>query len=92
MGALLRVIIKTAIQLLAGVGVGAILDKVAADKLPGYPKGSPIHLEPVLDPEGNPTGETQFSLRKVLYFLGAGIIGVFLIRFIAKKMNITILK
>jgi hypothetical protein len=39
MGALLGSIIRVALQVLAGVGIGHFADKLAADKLPAYPAG-----------------------------------------------------
>lgn len=79
MGAILAQIAKIAIQLLAGVGIGAAMDKVAADKLPSYPKEG---ISPANDASGN------FHLPKLVYLVIAGIIGTLLLRFIGKKLRI----
>jgi uncharacterized membrane protein len=79
MGTLIVKIIQVILQLLAGVGIGAAMDKVAADKLPQYPAGG---VTPIYDQEGN------FSIPKIGYFLLAGLIGVLAWRFIARKLKI----
>ena len=83
MGALIGVIIRTALGLLAGVGVGAVMDKVAADKLPGYPAdGIAIHKDS--------TG--GLNIPRIVWFIIAGVIAAIALKFIGRKFNITILK
>lgn len=79
MGAILARFIPVLLNLLAGVGIGAAMDKIAADKLPEYPKGG---INPATDDNGN------FSIYKLLYFVIAGLIGAFVWKFIAKKLKI----
>ena len=80
MGTLISKIIPVVLQLLAGVGIGAAMDKVAADKLPAYPKEG---VNPVSD--GTAGG---INLPKLGYFILAGVIGTLVFRFIAKKFRI----
>lgn len=79
MGALLGKLFPILLQLLAGVGFGAAMDKVAADKLPAYPSGG---VSPVNDNDG------KLSIPKLAYFLVAGVIGAFIWRIIARKLKI----
>jgi hypothetical protein len=83
MSALLGVIIRTALGLLAGVGVGAVMDKVAADKLPAYPAGG---LGFGKDEAGG------LHIPKIIYIVIAGVLAAVVLKFIGKKLNITILK
>jgi hypothetical protein len=79
------VIIRLLIPLLAGLGAGSILDKVAGDKLPYYPKEGAV--SPVTkDSTGN------FSVIKILWFVGITVAGTILVKFIGRKLNIKILK
>jgi hypothetical protein len=78
MGALVGKIIAVALQLLAGVGVGAVMDKVAADKLPGYPAGG---VSPHQD-------GGELNIPKIIYFLIAGVIGALAWNFISRKLKI----
>jgi len=82
MSPLFRAIVKTLITLFAGVGTGAVLDKVAADKLPSYESGT-TDLVP---------GKSGFKPMKLLYLAAAFIVGGILVYFIGKKMKIKILK
>jgi len=82
MGALIGSFIRTLVQVLAGVGVGKFLDKVASDKVPGY---EPI--EPGLAP-----WESGFKPMKLIFLVISFVIGGLVIAFIAKKLNIRILK
>ena len=75
------VIARIALQVLAGLGIGKVLDKVAADKLPSYkPSG-------VLDDEAG-----RIDVPKVAWFLVTMIAGAMLAKFIGKKFNIKLLK
>jgi hypothetical protein len=76
---MLSIIIRTAIQLLAGVGIGAALDKFAADKLPSYPAGG---VSPATDTEG------KLNIPKLGYFILAGVIGTILFTFLSKKLKL----
>lgn len=71
-------IVKVALQLLAGVGIGAVMDKVAADKLPSYPAGG-------VTPKDE-AGKIHFT--KIIYWLVAGVIGALAWNVIAKKFKI----
>lgn len=79
MGALLTKIVPLIVQLLAGIGVSGIMDKVAADKLPSYPKEG---ISPATDQDG------KINIPKIAYLILAGVIGTFVFRFIAKKFRI----
>ncbi len=82
MSVLIKLIIQTALSIFAGVGVGKLVDKVAADKVPNY--------EPVMtDLVPGTTGFKPMKLVLTILFLAAG---GFLVAFIAKKANIKILK
>jgi hypothetical protein len=70
-------IIKTLITVFSGLGIGKLLDKFAADKVPEYP------------PEGVVSG---LSLKKMIFFAIAAVVGTILVKFLGKKLNIKILK
>lgn len=70
------VILRALVPILAGLGVGKILDKTAADKLPQYPEG------------GISSG---FETKKIIWFAVATVIGTMLIKFISRKTRIKIL-
>ena len=72
-----NVILRALIPILAGVGVGNLADKVAADKLPSYP------------PEGVSSG---FSVNKIVWFAISAIVGTLVAKFIGKQFNIKFLK
>lgn len=75
------VIARIALQVLAGLGIGKILDKTAADKIPAYqPAG-------VLEDE---TG--KLNIPKIAWFVVAMVAGAMLTKFIGKKLNIKLLK
>jgi len=78
MGALLTRIVPVILQLFAGVGIGAAMDKFAADKLPSYPAEG-------INPAGD--GKGGFSIPKLVYIILAGVIGTLVFRFIAKKLR-----
>jgi hypothetical protein len=82
MGALVGTIIKTLLQVLAGVGVGKFLDKTVADKVPGY---EPI--EPGLAP-----WEPGFKPMKLVFLVISFVLGGIVLAFIAKKLHLRILK
>ena len=74
--------VKIALQLLAGIGIGGLVDKVAADKLPSY--------EPV---SGDVTpGTVGFKPAKLLYMVLIFAGGAMLLQFIGKKLNIKLFK
>jgi hypothetical protein len=75
----MTLIIEILIKLFAGIGIGAMVDKVAADKLPAYPKSG---INPATDDNGN------FSMPKLLYFLAAGVIGALVWKFVSRKLKI----
>lgn len=76
-------IVKILVTVLSGVGVGAVLDKVAADKLPAYPQDGVTPKDPA-------TGGLHIS--KILWFVAAAVVGTLVAKFIGKKLNIKILK
>lgn len=82
MGALLGNLIKIALQVLAGVGIGSVLDKVAADKVPNY--------QPVA--EDLTPGKPGFKPMKLVFTIVAIAIGATVLLFIGKKMRIKLLK
>ena len=79
MGAILRLVIT----LMAGLGAGAVLDKVAADKVPNY---TPALSQGMKDEAGN------FSPMKIMWFIAAAVVGTMIVKWIGKKFNIKILK
>ena len=83
MGALIPTIIKIAIQLLAGIGIGSVIDKVAADKVPGYVNIAPDDMVP---------WKPGFKPIKLLFTVVAFIIGGIILGFLAKKFKIKLLK
>lgn len=72
------IVLRTIMQVLAGVGIAKISDKVAADKVPNY--------EPV-DPTSNGLNWT-----KIAFFVGSMVIGAIVTKWIGKKFNIKLLK
>jgi hypothetical protein len=82
MGALLGTFIKIALQVLAGVGIGSVLDKFAADKVPNY--------EPVA--QDLTPGKVGFKPMKLVFTIVAIAIGSVVLVFIGKKMKIKILR
>lgn len=71
-------ILRLILPLLAGVGISDMLDKFVKDKVPAT-----IYPEPV---------SPGFRLPKLLWLIGAFVIGFLIVRFIGKKLNIKILK
>lgn len=72
-----NIILRALIPILAGIGVGKVADKVAADKLPSYPA------------EGVATG---FTMNKILWFVVSAVVGTIAVKFIGKQLNIKLLK
>ena len=72
------IVLRSIIQILAGVGVAKISDKVAPDKVAGYQPVSPI------------TG--GLSPMKIAFFVGSMVIGALITKWIGKKFNIKLLK
>lgn len=70
-------IIKIVIQLAAGIGIGAVMDKVAADKLPEYPKEGIVPK----------TADGKIHIPKVAYLIGALAIGGFLWTKFSRKIR-----
>jgi hypothetical protein len=62
------------LQVLAGVGVGEVLDKFAADKLPASP--------------GEPISPGFGNTKKLLWFVISMVAGAIVFRFIASKLKI----
>lgn len=85
MGALLRLIIqgfiKYALPVAAGIGAGAVMDKVAADKLPSYPAEG---IAPALIG----TGDGKISIPKIIYILVAVTVGGLVVTFVMRKLKI----
>jgi len=73
-----QIAIRTLIQVLAGVGVAKISDKVAPDKVPNYELVSPIGA--------------NLNVTKILFFVGSMVIGALVTKWIGKKFNIKLLK
>jgi hypothetical protein len=82
MGALVQLILKGVAYVLMGVGVGKILDKTVADKVPGY---EPI--EPGLAP-----WEPGFKPVKLIFLVISFVLGGIVLAFLAKKLHLRILK
>ncbi len=82
MGAVASQVIKVLLQVLAGVGVGSVLDKVAADKVPNY---TPALSEVV-------PGKPGFNPLKFVALAVFMVIGFILVTFIGKKFKIKSLK
>lgn len=75
---LIPLVVKTVLQLLAGVGIGAVMDKVAGDKLPSYPAGGVT-----------PKDEAgKLNIPKIVYWIAAGVIGSIAWNVISKKFKI----
>lgn len=79
---LIQAILKAAVYLLGGVGVGHILDKVAADKVPNYE--SPL--------KDVTPWRSEFRPMKLVFTIVAFVLGSIVLAFVAKKFKIRILK
>lgn len=75
-------LVQITIQLLAGIGTGAVLDKVAADKLPAYPAEGVTPFK-----EGG-----ALNWKKIAWFIAITIISGIALKWIGKKLNIKLLK
>ena len=82
MSILIRTIISGLLKVLAGVGVAGIMDKVVADKVPGY-----VPMEPGLAP-----WEPGFKPMKLVSLVISFVLGGIVLAFVAKKFKIRILK
>lgn len=77
MSTLLTQIMRLALQVLAGVGLGELADKVLPDKVPYYPKEK---ISPGL------------QVPKLLWFVGIFVVAIMLLKFVGKKTKISLLK
>lgn len=82
MPAALMMILRVGVQVLAGVGLGSVLDKLFADKLPAWPGSVPPDVD-YTKPGFNP-------FRLVLLILSIGISAIIL-AFVGKKFKIKFL-
>lgn len=82
MGAIVAQFLKFIAYSLAGLGVGKILDKVVADKVPDY--------EPVT--EGLIPGSVGFKPLKLVFTVVALVLGAMILVFVSKKLKIKFLK
>lgn len=73
---ILTKLIPLFLQVLAGVGVGEVLDKFAADKLPAAP--------------GEPISPGITNPKKLMWFVVSMVAGAIAFRFIAKKLKLKI--
>jgi len=78
MGTLILGIIRTAVQVLAGAGVMNLLDTFIKPKV-----GPTYYPEPI---------SPGFRFPKILWFIAAFVVGIMLLKFIGKKLNIKLLK
>jgi hypothetical protein len=77
MGILLTSFLRIAAQVLAGVGIGELLDKFVKPKIPAY------YPEPI---------SPGFRLPKLAWFVLAFVIGIMALRFVGRKLRIKLLK
>jgi hypothetical protein len=77
MGALVQQVLKMALTLFAGWGIGKAADKVLPDKVPYYPQ------------EGVSEG---MSPKKIVWLIVLSVVAGVVIKFIGRKMNIKLLK
>jgi len=75
-------VIQIIIQIMAGIGAGTVLDKVAADKIPSYPSGGATPF--------NEGGGLNF--KKIAWFIAITIVSTFVIKWLGRKFNIKLLK
>lgn len=78
MGAIITTFFRALVPILAGVGVGKALDKVAADKLPYYPADG-LH-------------ESGFNWPKLAWLVITMALGAVIVKQIGKRLNIKLLK
>ena len=74
------IIARTAIQILAGLGIGEMLDKFVRPKAPEYFPTSPLAAGAFRQP------------LKLVWLLVIFIIATFVLKFLGKKLKISILK
>jgi len=72
------IILKTAIQIAAGVGLADLFDRFVKPVVP-----VPIYPEPI---------GIGFRIPRIAWVLGTFIVAVMVLKFIGKKMKISILK
>ena len=83
MGAIFGILMRTILPIFAGLGAGAVLDKVAADKVPNYPAGGAV--TPSL------TGtDGKLDAKKIMWFVAITAVGTIIVRFVFKKLKIKI--
>lgn len=78
MGAIITTFFRSLIPILAGIGVGKALDKVAADKLPSYPAEG-LH-------------DSGFNWPKLAWLVVTMALGAVIIKIIGRKLNVKFLK
>ena len=81
MGILVGSIIRIGLQVLAGLGLGELLDKFVKPKVPVI-----YYPEPISPLSGG------FKPWKILWFLIAFIAGIMLLKFIGQKLKIKLLR
>jgi hypothetical protein len=77
MGAVVQGVIRLALTLFAGWGIGKAADKVLPDKVPYYPA------------EGISEG---LNPKKIVWLIIVSAIAAMVIKFVGKKLNIKLLK
>ena len=82
MGAMFAAFARVALQVLAGIGIGELLDKTVADKVPGY--------EPVT--AGINPLKPGFKPVKLILTIAVFAVAAMVVMFIGKKMKIKLLK
>lgn len=80
MPVLLKTILQTGLKLIAGIGIAELLDRFVRPKVLEY---YPETISPITK-ESKPI--------KIVWFVAAFIAAFILVRFIARKMNISLLK
>lgn len=72
-------VFKLVLQVLAGVGLGEVADKVLPEKVPTYPTTGKVF--PGLS-----------VIPRLLWFIGIFVLAGIILKYIGRKMKITILK
>ena len=78
MGAIITTFFRALVPILAGIGVGKALDKVAADKLPSYPAEG-VH-------------ESGFNWPKLAWLVVTMALRAVVAKLIGRKLNVKLLK
>lgn len=73
-------IAKIAIQVLAGVGLGELADKILPDKVPAYPTGGVLQ------------NLSLKNIPKIIGFIIVFVISALALRFLGRKFRIKLLK